>query len=110
MPRNTKAPLIWGVGKSLGRHLTSFRTAQVYQRYKQMIFPALLEPPNVLPNDKQKIVELLKKHWPNINQDLPDFIKQKSRGKTNGRLRLTDPCGVSTSADVQTTIDLIIIT
>lgn len=63
MPRNPKAPLICGAGRSLGRHLTSLRMAQVYQNYKNNVFPALLESPNVLPEDKQKIIDLLKKPW-----------------------------------------------
>jgi hypothetical protein len=37
--------------------------AQVYQNYKNNMFPALLESPNVLPEDKQKITDLLKKPW-----------------------------------------------
>jgi hypothetical protein len=63
MPRNPKAPIICGVCKGLGRHLTSFRMGQIYQTYKQKIFPALLESPNVLPEDKKRIAELLKKPW-----------------------------------------------
>jgi hypothetical protein len=63
MPRNPKAPIICGVGKGLGRHLAYFRMARIYQCYKQKIFPALLELPNILPEDKQKIAELLKKPW-----------------------------------------------
>jgi hypothetical protein len=63
MPRNLKAPLICGVGKGLGRHLRYFRMAHIYRTYKQIIFPALLESPNVLPEDKKRISELLKKPW-----------------------------------------------
>ena len=33
------------------------------QEYKQHIFPRLLESPNVLPEDKQRIADLLKKPW-----------------------------------------------
>jgi site-specific recombinase XerD len=39
MPRNPRAPLICGIGKGLGRHLTSFRIGQIYQSYRQKIFP-----------------------------------------------------------------------
>jgi integrase len=63
MPRNLKAPLICGVGKGLGRHLRYFRMTHIYRTYKQIIFPALLESPNVLPEDKKRISELLKKPW-----------------------------------------------
>jgi integrase len=63
IPRNPKAPIICGVCKGLGRHLTSFRMGQIYQTYKQKVFPALLESPNVLPEDKQRIRDLLKKPW-----------------------------------------------
>jgi integrase/recombinase XerD len=63
MPRNTKAPIICGVCKGLGRHLSSFRMGQIYQTYKQKVFPALLESPNVIPEDKQRIRDLLKKPW-----------------------------------------------
>jgi integrase len=63
MPRNPKAPLICGIGKGLGRHLHYFRMAHIYRTYKQKIFPTLLESPNVLPEDKRKISDLLKKPW-----------------------------------------------
>jgi hypothetical protein len=43
--------------------LTSFRLGQIYQEYKQKIFPALLDSPNVLSEDKKRISELLKKPW-----------------------------------------------
>jgi hypothetical protein len=36
---------------------------KVYGYYKQQLFPKLLESPNILPEDKQKIAELLKKPW-----------------------------------------------
>ena len=36
---------------------------RVYQDYKNKFFPKLLDDPNVLPEDKQKIRELLKKPW-----------------------------------------------
>jgi hypothetical protein len=35
----------------------------IYRKYKQEFFPALLEDPKVLPEDKQKIRDLLKKPW-----------------------------------------------
>jgi hypothetical protein len=35
----------------------------IYKNYKDKFFPKLLDNPNVLPEDKQKIRELLKKPW-----------------------------------------------
>jgi integrase/recombinase XerD len=62
-PRNPNAPLMCGIGKSLGRHIKPIRIYMMYDEYKKHIFPKLLESPNVLPEDKQKIRELLKKPW-----------------------------------------------
>jgi integrase/recombinase XerD len=62
-PRNPNAPLICGRGKRLGRHIDTIALAGLYGKYKERLFPRLLESPNVLPEDKQKIVELLKKPW-----------------------------------------------
>lgn len=36
---------------------------RIYDDYKKQSFPKLLENPNVPPEDKQKIIELLKKPW-----------------------------------------------
>jgi hypothetical protein len=63
MPNNPNAPLICGVSKSLGRHLTNMRIGKIYCRYKDEIFPRLLDLPTTLPEDKQRIRELLKKAW-----------------------------------------------
>lgn len=62
-PTNPNSPLISGTGKGLGRHIRASRIAAIYDEYKKQIFPRLLESPNVLPEDKQKIRELLKKPW-----------------------------------------------
>ena len=62
-PTNPNCPLISGIGKGLGRHIRASRIAAVYIEYKKKIFPKLLESPNILPEDKQKIKELLKKPW-----------------------------------------------
>lgn len=62
-PSNYNSPLISGIGKSLGRHLTPIGIAMTYLKYKTKVFPKILESPNVLPEDKQKITELLKKPW-----------------------------------------------
>jgi len=62
-PTNPNSPLICGTGKGLGRHIRPRRIYNIYDEYKKQIFPKLLESPNVLPEDKQKIKELLKKPW-----------------------------------------------
>ena len=62
-PSNPNSPLICGTGKGLGRHISPKRVAIIYDEYKKHRFPKLLESPNVLPEDKQKIRELLKKPW-----------------------------------------------
>jgi integrase len=61
--KNPNAPLICGIGKSLGRHLDPGRIYQKYVEYKERIFPKLLDSPDVLPEDKSQIKELLKKRW-----------------------------------------------
>jgi integrase len=62
-PGNPNAPLISGTGRKLGRHIQPFRIYRIYEDYKKQVFPKLLESPDVLPEDKQKIRELLKKPW-----------------------------------------------
>ena len=62
-PTNPNSPLICGTGKGLGRHIKASRIARIYCVYRKQIFPKLLESPNVLPEDKPKIRELLKKPW-----------------------------------------------
>jgi hypothetical protein len=62
-PGNPNAPLICGIGRSLGRHIQPTRIAEVYDEYKKEVFPKLLESPNAWPEDKAKIRELLKKPW-----------------------------------------------
>ena len=50
--------------KSFGRKLTgSEGINQIYRKYKLNYFPGLLENPNVAPEDKIKIKELLRKPW-----------------------------------------------
>jgi integrase len=60
---NPNAPFICGVSKSLGRPIQENSLLLVYDKYKKEFFPKLLDNPNVLPEDKQKIRELLKKPW-----------------------------------------------
>jgi integrase len=62
-PGNPNAPLICGAGKRLGRHIDPKRIYGIYDEYKEKIFPRLLESPDVLPEDKPRIKDLLKKRW-----------------------------------------------
>jgi integrase/recombinase XerD len=63
MPSNPNAPLICGIGRGLGRHISPLRFAHIYENFKKKVFPSLLELPSVLPEDKKLIAELLKKPW-----------------------------------------------
>jgi hypothetical protein len=47
----------------LGRHIHTRSLCKIYRDYKNQLFPKLLDSPNVLPEDKQKIKQLLKKPW-----------------------------------------------
>ena len=49
--------------KSFGRAIGINAVEFLYRYYKKELFPKLLESPNVLPEDKPKIIELLKKPW-----------------------------------------------
>jgi integrase len=60
---NPNSILICGFNKSLGRPIKNQSLNNVYQFYKKKFFPKLLNDPNVLPEDKEKIRELLKKPW-----------------------------------------------
>jgi integrase/recombinase XerD len=60
---NPNSPLICGTGRALGLHITVARIYNIYEEFKKQIFPKLLESPNVLPEDKPKVRELLKKPW-----------------------------------------------
>jgi integrase len=62
-PDNPNAPFICGIGKSLGRSIGVTSLYILYDNYKKEYFPKLLDSPNVPPEDKQKITELLKKPW-----------------------------------------------
>jgi hypothetical protein len=62
-PGNSNSPLICGTGKSLGRHVQPLTLNKIYSEYRRQVFPKLLESPNISPEDKQKIKELLKKPW-----------------------------------------------
>ena len=60
---NLNSILICGFNKSLGRTIKIQSLNNVYAFYKKKFFPKLLNDPNVLPEDKIKIQELLKKPW-----------------------------------------------
>jgi hypothetical protein len=60
---NPDAILICGLFKSLGRVLRIESINHTYSKYKDQIFPKLLDDPNIPINDKAKIKELLKKPW-----------------------------------------------
>ena len=60
---NPNAPLISGTGKTFGRPITEHTLLIIYDNYKKSVFPKLLESPSVLPEDKQKIRDLLRKPW-----------------------------------------------
>ncbi|HEY7081691.1 MAG TPA: site-specific integrase [Nitrososphaeraceae archaeon] len=62
-PGNPSSILICGIGKSLARPLNTQAIDQIYGRLKYVFFTKLLRDPNVIPEDKQKISELLKKPW-----------------------------------------------
>jgi integrase len=62
-PSNPNSPLICGIRKSLGGRISSRSLAKIYSVYKKKIYPKLLDSPNVVPEDKVKIKELLKKPW-----------------------------------------------
>ena len=60
---NPNAIFLCGNRKSLGRALNASTLSGIYDKYKTKLFPKLLNDPNVPPEDKQKIEELLKKPW-----------------------------------------------
>ena len=60
---NPNSILLCGFGKSLNRVIHVSSLHGIYEDYKNKLFPKLLDNPNVLPEDKQKIRELLKKPW-----------------------------------------------
>jgi integrase/recombinase XerD len=60
---NPNSILLCGFGKSLNRVIHIRSLNKIYENYKDRIFRKLLDSPNVLPEDKQKIKELLNKPW-----------------------------------------------
>jgi hypothetical protein len=60
---NPNSILLCGFGKSLNRAIDIISLHRIYQDYKNKFFPRLLDNPNIPPEDKQRIRELLKKPW-----------------------------------------------
>jgi integrase len=60
---NLNSILLCGFGKSLNRAINIRSLDRIYYDYKNEFFPRLLGNPNVPPEDKQRIRELLKKPW-----------------------------------------------
>jgi integrase len=60
-PNNPSGIFLCGNGKSLGRMLGISSIESIYRHYKSELFPELLKDPNVPPEDKQKINELVLK-------------------------------------------------
>lgn len=60
---NPNAPIFIGERTARGRRISQGYLAWMYRKYKQKIFPSLLESPEVEPEDRDKIRELLKKPW-----------------------------------------------
>src|SRR5215469_3866592 len=60
---NPNSILLCGSGKSVGKKLNVTSLGGIYRRYKTEYFPKLIKDPNIPPEDKQKITELLKKPW-----------------------------------------------
>jgi integrase/recombinase XerD len=60
---NPNSILLCGFGRSIGRKLNERSLAEIYRRYRREYFPKLIKNPNVPPEDKQRVTELLKKPW-----------------------------------------------
>jgi integrase len=61
-PTNQEAAFIAGIKKGLGRHMSSANITRLYVEQSKR-FSSLCNNPNVPPEDKHKIAELLKKRW-----------------------------------------------
>ena len=61
--QNPNSILLCRFGKSLNRAIHEVSLYKIYRNYKEKFYPKLLDNPNVLLEDKQKIKELLKKPW-----------------------------------------------
>ena len=65
VPGNQNAYLFCGIGhkNNNGRKLAPHTINGIYEKYKKVVFPRLLEDPLVPEEDKRKIGDLLKKPW-----------------------------------------------
>ncbi len=80
--RNPNSILLCGLGKSLdNKPLSVISLDTIYYRYKNYYFPSLLDNPNVPPEDKTKITELLRKPWN------PYIIRHSSLTEKSGILK-----------------------
>jgi integrase/recombinase XerD len=58
------SPIFCGVGKkNTGRRLSPRTINAIYENYKNVYFPKLLDDPSISEEDKRKIRDLLKKKW-----------------------------------------------
>ena len=87
-PGNPNAVFISGTGKSLGRIILPESLNHIYASFKNDFFPRLLENPNVPPEDKQKIKELLKKPFSPYLIGRHTSLTQKSRILKEATLRV----------------------
>lgn len=78
-PGNPNAVFMAAIGRSLGRQLQIVSLYKIYEHYKKVLFPKLLESPNVTPEDKPKIKQLLKKPWNPYLSGRHTSLTQKSR-------------------------------
>jgi hypothetical protein len=97
-PGNPNAVLICGEGKSLGRSISPDSLYHAYAKYKNVIFPKLLDNPNVSPEDKQKIRDLLRKPWNPYVVGRHASLTQKSRILKEATLRVF--AGWTTNSDM----------
>jgi hypothetical protein len=87
-PGNPNAVFICGTGKSLGRSILPESLTHIYAGYKNDLFPKLFENPNVSPEDKQKIRDLLKKPFTPYLAGRHTSLTQKSRILKEATLRV----------------------
>ena len=52
-----------GLAKNMGRKMTRYAIYDIYQHYKEKVFPTLLTNPNIPFDEKSKIQTLLDKPW-----------------------------------------------